>query len=123
MESLVLIVHVLLAISVIALVLLQQGKGADMGASFGSGASQTVFGSGGSGNFMTRATAVLATFFFVTSFALAIVAKDKAANDANSGIPELVSEQSLDSDALPEIIDEALLEKELPADYSLPDLD
>jgi preprotein translocase subunit SecG len=123
MESLILIVHVLLAISVIALVLLQQGKGADMGASFGSGASQTVFGSGGSGNFMTRTTAVLATFFFVTSFALAIVAKDKAVSDANEGIPTLVTEQPFDLDALPEINDEALLKEELPADASLPDLD
>ncbi|MEH6357891.1 MAG: preprotein translocase subunit SecG [Pseudomonadales bacterium] len=123
MESLILIVHVLLAISVIALVLLQQGKGADMGASFGSGASQTVFGSGGSGNFMTRATAVLATFFFVTSFALAIVAKDKAVIDANEGFPALVTEQSIDVDALPEMVDEAVLREELPVDASLPDLD
>jgi len=103
MESLILIVHVLLAVSVIALVLLQQGKGADMGASFGAGASQTVFGSGGSGNFMTRTTAVLATFFFVTSFALAIVAKDKSLIDANEGIPEAISVQSVDVDTLPEI--------------------
>ena len=123
MESLILIVHVLLAISVIALVLLQQGKGADMGASFGSGASQTVFGSGGSGNFMTRATAVLATFFFVTSFALAIVAKDKAVIDANEGFPALVTEQSIDVDALPEMVDETVLREELPVDASLPDLD
>lgn len=128
MESLILIVHVLLAISVIALVLLQQGKGADMGASFGSGASQTVFGSGGSGNFMTRATAALATFFFVTSFALAIVAKDKAVADASEGFPGLVTEQQVDADGLPEMLDEAVLQgeslqEELPADASLPDLD
>jgi preprotein translocase subunit SecG len=122
MESIILIVHVLLAISVIALVLLQQGKGADMGASFGAGASQTVFGSSGSGNFMTRATAILATCFFVTSFALAIVAKDKSAVDANEGIPEAVTVEQVDTDALPEMIDEGLLE-EKPADASLPDLD
>jgi len=122
MESLILIVHVLLAVSVIALVLLQQGKGADMGASFGSGASQTVFGSGGSGNFMTRATAVLATFFFVTSFALAIVAKQKAVEDVNAGIPEAVTVQPVETDALPEMIEQGLLEEQ-PADASLPDLD
>jgi len=122
MESIILIVHVLLAVSVIALVLLQQGKGADMGASFGAGASQTVFGSSGSGNFMTRATAILATCFFVTSFALAIVAKDKSAVDANEGIPEAVTVEQVDTDALPEMIDEGLLE-EKPADASLPDLD
>jgi len=122
MESIILIVHVLLAVSVIALVLLQQGKGADMGASFGAGASQTVFGSSGSGNFMTRATAVLATFFFVTSFALAIVAKDKSATDANEGIPEAVTVEQVDVDALPEMIEEGVLEGQ-PTDASLPDLD
>jgi preprotein translocase subunit SecG len=123
MESLILIVHVLLAISVIALVLLQQGKGADMGASFGSGASQTVFGSGGSGNFMTRATAVLAVFFFVTSFALAIVAKNKAVTDANEGFPVLATEESIDESVLSEMIEETVLGEELLADPSLPDLD
>lgn len=122
MESIILIVHVLLAVSVIALVLLQQGKGADMGASFGAGASQTVFGSGGSGNFMTRATAILATCFFVTSFALAIVAKDKSVIDANDGIPQVITVEQVDTDALPEMIEEGALE-ELPADASLPDLD
>ena len=122
MENLILIVHVLLAVSVIALVLLQQGKGADMGASFGAGASQTVFGSGGSGNFMTRTTAVLATFFFVTSFALAIVAKDKSLIDANEGIPEAISVQSVDVDTLPEILEEGFQQEE-PVDASLPDLD
>ena len=121
MESIILIVHVFLAISVIALVLLQQGKGADMGASFGAGASQTVFGSGGSGNFMTRMTAVLATLFFVTSFGLAIVAKDKSVTDANEGIPEVVTVELVDEAALPEVVEDALLEEQ-PADTSLPDL-
>ncbi len=78
MEQLIVVLHVLFAIAIIALILLQQGKGADAGASFGGGASQTVFGGSGSGNALTRGTAVLATLFFVTSFALAIVAKEKA---------------------------------------------
>ena len=60
METLVIVVHVIVAILIVGLVLLQQGKGADAGASFGSGASQTVFGSSGSGNFLTRATTVAA---------------------------------------------------------------
>jgi len=71
METVILIVHVLAAVGLIALVLLQQGKGADMGAAFGSGASSTVFGSQGSASFMTRSTAVLATVFFITSLSLA----------------------------------------------------
>jgi preprotein translocase subunit SecG len=75
METLIVVVHVIAAISIIALVLLQQGKGADAGAAFGSGASQTVFGSSGSGNFLTRSTTIAAVIFFVTSLTLAIYAK------------------------------------------------
>jgi preprotein translocase subunit SecG len=76
MEKLVLIVHSLAALVIIGLILLQQGKGAAAGASFGAGASQTVFGSEGSGNFFTRATWIIATLFFCTSFGLAIIAKN-----------------------------------------------
>lgn len=78
MESLIIIVHVVAAIGITGLVLLQQGKGADMGASFGSGASQTLFGSVGSGNALTKSTAWLAVVFFATSLALALVAKQRA---------------------------------------------
>lgn len=89
MEKIILVVHILTAIAIIALILLQQGKGAEIGASFGAGASQTVFGSRGSGNFFTRTTAVLATLFFATSFGLAVVAKQNASVAANAGIPIL----------------------------------
>ena len=71
MEIVILIVHILVAVGLVGLVLLQQGKGADMGAAFGSGASGTVFGSRGSGSFLTRGTAILATLFFATSLWLA----------------------------------------------------
>ena len=71
MDTLIVIVHILVAVSLIALVLVQHGKGADMGAAFGSGASATVFGSRGSGSFLTRTTAVLAAVFFLTSLGLA----------------------------------------------------
>lgn len=79
MESLIIIVHVVAAIGITGLVLLQQGKGADMGASFGSGASQTLFGSVGSGNALTKSTAWLAVVFFATSLGLALYAKQRAA--------------------------------------------
>ena len=75
--SFVLIVHMLAAGGIILLVLLQHGKGADMGAAFGSGASGSLFGATGSANFLSRATAVLATVFFVTSLALAYIASSK----------------------------------------------
>jgi preprotein translocase subunit SecG len=70
METLVLVLHVLAALAIIGLVLLQHGKGADMGAAFGGGASGSLFGSTGSANFLSRTTALLATIFFVTSLAL-----------------------------------------------------
>lgn len=74
METLVWVVHIIIAIALIALVLLQQGKGADMGAAFGSGSSGSLFGASGSANFLSRSTAVLATLFFLTSLALAYFA-------------------------------------------------
>jgi preprotein translocase subunit SecG len=79
MEIAILVLHVLAAVCVVVLVLIQQGKGADMGASFGAGASQTLFGSRGTGNVLTRATGILAAVFFVTSLALSVVAKNHAA--------------------------------------------
>jgi preprotein translocase subunit SecG len=74
MESILVVVHLLLAIGLVVLILMQHGKGADMGAAFGSGASASVFGSRGASNFLSRSTAVLATLFFVTSLALAYFA-------------------------------------------------
>ena len=69
-QTLAVVFHVLLAASIIGLVLIQRGKGADAGAGFGAGASGTVFGSRGSGSFLSRTTAILATLFFLTSLGL-----------------------------------------------------
>lgn len=82
------VVHVLTAIALVGLVLIQHGKGADAGASFGGGSSQTVFGSRGSGNFLTRTTAVLATVFFLTSLALAWQARQQI-EQSNTSLPAL----------------------------------
>ena len=87
LETLVVIVHVVVVIALIVLVLIQHGKGADAGAAFGGGASQTVFGSQGSGSFLTRFTAVLAVLFFITSFSLAIFAKNRAQLSGIQGVP------------------------------------
>lgn len=70
METLLLIVHVVAALGIIGLVLLQHGKGADMGAAFGGGASGSLFGATGSANFLSRATSIFATVFFITSLSL-----------------------------------------------------
>ncbi|NLF55969.1 MAG: preprotein translocase subunit SecG [Thauera phenolivorans] len=74
---LVLTVHLLVGFGVIGLVLMQHGKGADMGAAFGSGASGSLFGSSGSANFLSRTTAVLATVFFLTSLGLSYLASNQ----------------------------------------------
>ena len=88
LETVVVVFHLLGALGVVALVLLQQGKGADAGASFGAGASSTVFGSQGTTTFLSRVTAILATAFFMTSLGLAFFAKDKADGMAQVGLPD-----------------------------------
>ncbi len=93
LETLVVVVHVIIAVALVGLVLIQQGKGADAGAAFGGGASQTVFGSQGSGSFLTRFTTILAIVFFVTSFSLAVFAKQRAEVAGEAGIP-VVQESS-----------------------------
>lgn len=77
--GILLVVQVVLALGLVVLVLIQHGKGADAGAAFGSGASSTVFGSRGSANFLSRATAVLATLFFVNSLGLAYMVSNQPA--------------------------------------------
>jgi preprotein translocase subunit SecG len=83
MQTFVLVVHIILAVLMIVLILVQHGKGADAGASFGGGGAATVFGASGSANFLTRLTAVLTALFFVTSLTLAVYAK-KQTTDAYS---------------------------------------
>ncbi len=76
-NAILLVVQVILSVALIALILIQHGKGADAGAAFGSGASATVFGARGSGNFLTKATSVLAMLFFATCLALAYIATNR----------------------------------------------
>ncbi|WP_424947753.1 preprotein translocase subunit SecG [Candidatus Spongiihabitans sp.] len=71
LSNLLLVVHLVLAVTIVILVLLQQGKGADMGAAFGGGSSQSLFGARGSANFLSRTTSITVTLFFATSLVLA----------------------------------------------------
>jgi preprotein translocase subunit SecG len=80
----VLIVHVLVGLGVIGLVLVQHGKGADMGAAFGSGASGSLFGASGSANFLSRTTAALATVFFISSLGLSFLASRTTSSEPSS---------------------------------------
>jgi preprotein translocase subunit SecG len=77
LTSVLIVLHVLVALAIIGLVLLQHGKGADMGSGFGGGASGSLFGATGSANFLSRATAILATIFFLTSLGLAYIATSR----------------------------------------------
>jgi preprotein translocase subunit SecG len=88
LETVVVVLHLLGALGVVALVLLQQGKGADAGASFGAGASNTVFGSQGSSTFLSKFTAILAACFFLTSLGLGYFAKEKAHQLTQVGLPD-----------------------------------
>jgi preprotein translocase subunit SecG len=83
MQKSVLIAHTLIALGIIALVLMQRGKGADAGAAFGAGASGTVFGARGSSSFFSRATAILATAFFVSSLTLAYMSSQRSTGPAS----------------------------------------
>jgi len=97
------IAYVLIALALIGLVLIQQGKGADMGASFGAGSSSTVFGSGGSGNFLTKMTTYLAIAFFAISLVLGNLTanRTKAVDEWNDlSAPQV--EQVMATDAIPD---------------------
>ena len=117
MQTLIIIIHVIAAISIVGLVLLQQGKGADAGASFGAGASQTVFGSSGSGNFLVRATTISAVIFFVTSLTLAIFAKNQAGRGSSTGLP-IVNQEILEETTAAQADIPTLLEEEPTASQS-----
>ena len=101
MTSVLLVIHVLTAVSIIVLVLMQQGKGADMGAAFGGG-SQTLFGARGSANFLSRITGLLAAVFFVTSLTLAYLysqsSQPQSVTDQIAGQPVQSQGQNQDQD-------------------------
>jgi len=90
-ETILMVLLVADAVALAGLVLLQQGKGADVGAAFGSGSANTVFGSAGSASFLTKLTAWLAIGFFVVAFGLAYTAKERAAAQSTLGIPQVTA--------------------------------
>ena len=97
MYEALLVVFLIVAIALVGMIMLQQGKGADMGASFGAGASGTVFGSSGSGNFLTRTTGILAALFFIISLVLGNLNSNKASKGSeweNLSAPAQSSQQT-----------------------------
>ncbi|MBK1641711.1 preprotein translocase subunit SecG [Chromatium okenii] len=100
MQTILTVAQVFLSLGLIGLVLIQHGKGADAGAAFGSGASQTVFGAQGTGSFLTRITAIVATLFFLTSMALAYYATQS--NEVSSDLMGRLSEETIKDFARPD---------------------
>jgi preprotein translocase subunit SecG len=105
MENMITVVHVLAAASLIGLILLQHGKGADMGAAFGSGASGSLFGVSGSSNFLSRATSLSVIVFFATSLSLAYIASHKSnASSVIKATPlavETMVDESIGAESVP----------------------
>jgi len=99
--NVLIVTHVLVALSIIGLVLLQHGKGADMGSGFGGGASGSLFGATGSANFLSRTTAVLATLFFLLSLALAYVASKKPVE--GGGVIDTVRQRAVQQEKKPAV--------------------
>ena len=102
-EKVFLVLLVLDALALIGLVLLQQGKGADVGAAFGSGSSGTVFGSSGGANFLTRLTTFFAVLFFVLSFSLAYSAKERTQSSTTLPMMDLSDKENEDPETSLEV--------------------
>lgn len=118
MQQILLIIHVIASVCLIGLVLIQHGKGADVGAAFGSGASTTVFGSQGSGSFLMKVTAGLAAVFFVTSISLANLASRQHRGDQGVAMPvptQQTTETTADNSAAPAADESAAPQQQKPA--------
>jgi len=117
--NLIIVIHVVVALAIIGLVLLQHGKGADMGSGFGGGASSSLFGATGSANFLSRATAVLATLFFILSLILAYVATN-APRESGSVVDRIQQKSAAEkkdaAPAIPGATPEAGSQKAAPAE-------
>ena len=119
LQNLITFLHGILCFAIVALVLLQRGKGADAGAGFGAGASGTVFGARGSATFFSKLTAVLATLFFMTSVSLAWFATRPQVEQPDSIVDKLVTEPApaadVAADSVPALPETAASEQPAPA--------
>lgn len=113
LKSILMIVQIISAIGVIGLVLIQQGKGADMGAAFGSGASGSIFGAAGSSNFLSRTTGILAAIFFITTLSISYIGTKRGQDAGVLSKPQSV--RVPDTPAVTEKTPEAPKEKSAPS--------
>jgi preprotein translocase subunit SecG len=125
MEQILLVAHLLIAFAIIGLIMLQQGKGADMGASFGAGGSQTLFGGDGGGNVLTKATAWLVLLFFASSFSLALIVNQRAVvvDDLGLALPAAVEQKAAPVEEELPVLDDTPATATAPAGDDLPSLD
>ena len=116
LQALLLVVQVICAIALIGFILIQHGKGADAGAAFGSGASATVFGAAGSGNFLTKTTTALAFVFLLNSLALAWMAKERSveARQLNVVEPPVIEQPIEETIAVPDEIPADMIDSDIP---------
>ena len=101
MTTILIIVHVIVCVALIMIVLLQTGKGADMGAAFGGGSSQTLFGSTGASTFLSKATTAAAVIFMLTSLALAYISSHRTGDSIMTDSPAPVEQSASPSQAVP----------------------
>jgi len=120
LHTLLMIVHILSATCIVALVLVQRGKGADAGAGFGAGASGTVFGARGATTALSRATAILATVFMITSLTLAYMGTQQKAATSESVLEQLAGEGEKDVPVVPAAPPVAPVETPVPAPAPAP---
>ncbi len=116
LQALLLIVQVICAIALIGFILIQHGKGADAGAAFGSGASATVFGAAGSGNFLTKTTTALAFVFLLNSLALAWMAKERSMQAQQLNVVDPLATEVLieETEAVPDDIPASDIDADIP---------
>ncbi|MGL4564965.1 MAG: preprotein translocase subunit SecG [Halioglobus sp.] len=125
MEQIIIVAHMLIALAIVGLIMLQQGKGADMGASFGAGSSQTLFGSEGGGNVLTKATAWLVVLFFASSFSLALLVNQRSntSDELDLAIPAAAENNAaVVEDELP-VLEETPAAMTAPAEEDVPVVD
>ena len=122
LETVLLLLLVADAVALAALVLLQQGKGADVGAAFGSGSANTVFGGAGSASFLTKLTAWLSIGFFVIAFGLAYTAKERAAAESTLGVPQISVPEAQPPQMEGQMEEELLTPEPESVDSDIPDV-
>jgi len=120
MTTVLIIVHVLVALTLIGVVLVQRGQGADMGASFGGGGAQTLFGSRGSGSFLGKLTGGLAATFMLTSLTLAFFSQQQTGSIVDRSIVNQVPVEQAGESQAPAGFDPASLKSDIPAADGLP---